>query len=168
MRASLPAAVSFGSRLRYALVIVLTLTSIVGLAGPVAASETETEAERVIRIATAQVGDRYAFSATGPDAFDCSGLVWFSFKEAGLRERIGDKRRTAAGLFRYFNKQGLADKQNPRPGDIVIWGDNKHAGIYIGDGYAVSALNKSLGIKVHKVSWINMRVKAYLHVNLER
>lgn len=153
---------------RTAVVALLTLVSVFTFAAPVSAAETETEAERVVRIATAQVGDRYSFAATGPDSFDCSGLVWFSFKEAGLRDRIGDKRRTAAGYYRYFKNLGKADKLNPRVGDLIVWGDNKHIGIYIGDGMAVSALNPRLGIKIHKVTWINMRVKAYLHVNLER
>lgn len=151
---------------RTALVALLTLASLFTFAAPVAAAETE--AERVVRIASAQAGDRYVFTATGPDAFDCSGLVWYSFKEAGLRDRIGDKRRTAAGYYKYFNNLGKADKLNPRPGDLVVWGKNQHMGVYIGDGMAVSALNERLGVRIHKVSWINMRLKAYLHVDLER
>ena len=151
---------------RTALVALLTLASLFTFAAPVAAAETE--AERVVRIASAQAGDHYSFAATGPDHFDCSGLVWFSFKEAGLRDRIGDNRRTAAGYYRYFNNLGKADRLNPRPGDLVVWGKNQHIGVYIGDGMAVSALNERLGVRIHKVSWINMRVKAYLHVDLER
>jgi cell wall-associated NlpC family hydrolase len=114
------------------------------------------------------VGDRYSFASIGPDQFDCSGLVWFTFKEAGLRDRIGDKRRTAAGYYRYFNNLGKADKLNPQPGDLVVWGNNQHIGVYVGDGMAVSALNERLGVKLHKVSWLSMRLKAYLHVGLER
>jgi cell wall-associated NlpC family hydrolase len=146
----------------------MALAAVALVAAPVAAGNL-TEAERVVDIATAQSGDRYAFAAVGPSQFDCSGLVFYSFKEAGLRERIGDKRRTVAGYYRYFNSRGKADKVNPRVGDLVVWGRNKHMGIYIGNGMAVSALVNPYGVKVHPVKgYLNMRFKAYLHVNLER
>lgn len=151
------------------LLLCLSLAALFAFAAPVAAAETQTEAERVLAVATAQTGDRYAFAAIGPDTFDCSGFVFFSFREAGLRDRIGDKRRTVAGYYRYFNSRGLASRDNPRPGDLVVWGNNKHMGIYIGDGMAVSALINPYGVKIHPVQgYLNMRFKTYLHVNLER
>jgi cell wall-associated NlpC family hydrolase len=137
------------------------------VAGPVAAATTE--ARRVVDIAKAQSGDRYSFSAIGPNQFDCSGLVFYAFKEAGLRDRIGDTRRTAAGYYKYFNSRGKADKVNPRLGDLVVWGNNEHMGIYIGDGMAVSALVNPYGVKIHPVKgYLNMSLKAYLHVKLGR
>ncbi len=160
--------VSRASR-RPLLLLCLSLVALIGAASPIAAAETLTEAERVVAIARSQVGDNYAYAAIGPDRFDCSGLVWFAFKEAGLRERIGDKRRTVAGYYKYFNSRGKADKLNPRIGDLVVWGNNKHLGIYIGDGMAVSALVNPYGVKIHPVKgYLNVRFKAYLHVNLER
>ena len=41
------------------------------------------EAAQIIKIAKAQVGDPYRYGAMGPSAFDCSGLVLYSFKAAG-------------------------------------------------------------------------------------
>lgn len=151
------------------IVALLSLTVLLAMAAPVAANATETEAERLVSIATAQVGDNYAFASTGPNTFDCSGLVWFAYKEAGLRERIGDKRRTVAGYYKYFNSRGQASKDNPQVGDLIVWGNNKHMGIYIGDGMAVSALVNPYGVKIHPVKgYLNVAFKAYLHVNLER
>lgn len=155
---------------RLLLLVGVALSAMLGLAGPVAAGATvQTEAERVAGIARDQAGDRYSFGATGPNEFDCSGLVFFSFREADLLDRIGNKRKTVAGYFKWFNSRGLASKSNPKPGDLVVWGANKHMGIYVGDGMAVSALVNPYGVKVHPVTgYINMNLKAYLHVNLER
>ena len=51
---------------------------------PVAASTQLTEAQHVIRIAANQIGSRYQFAGTGPNAFDCSGFVYYVFKRADL------------------------------------------------------------------------------------
>lgn len=154
---------------QFALLTSIIVGLIVASAAPVAAKQHRTEAEKVIAIATAQVGARWRFAATGPDEFDCSGLVTFAFRETGLIDRVGGKRRTAAGFYKYFNDLGLADKLNPQPGDIIIWGKNKHAGIYIGDGMAVSALINPHGVSIHPVKgYVPIKVKAYLHVSLER
>jgi cell wall-associated NlpC family hydrolase len=150
-------------------VTLLVLTSLATLAAPAAAATTETEAERVVELAMAQLDDRWSFAANGPNEFDCSGLVFYAFREAGLRDRIGETRRTVAGYYKYFNRLGKADKANPRVGDLVVWGRNKHIGIYIGNGMAVSTLVNPHGVSVHPVKgYLNMRLKAYLHVALER
>ena len=40
-----------------------------------AAASTATEAQQIIRIARAQLGDPWRYGASGPSSFDCSGLV---------------------------------------------------------------------------------------------
>ena len=48
---------------------------------------------RLIRAVTyglRQRGDKYRFGAEGPNRWDCSGLVWFSYRKAGLREPAAD------------------------------------------------------------------------------
>src|SRR4051794_8283827 len=42
------------------------------------------EVDGVLRAATAQIGDGYAWGGSGPDAFDCSGLTAFAFARAGI------------------------------------------------------------------------------------
>src|SRR3954471_12957337 len=42
------------------------------------------DADGVVRTAAAQVGDGYAWGASGPDAFDCSGLTAFVYARAGV------------------------------------------------------------------------------------
>lgn len=41
-----------------------------------------------VNFALAQVGKPYRWGATGPDAFDCSGLVWAAYRAAGGAPRI--------------------------------------------------------------------------------
>lgn len=147
----------------------LTLAGFVGSAAPVAAATPLTEAQQVINIALAQKGDRWSFAANGPNTFDCSGLVTFAFREAWLLDRIGGKRRSAAGFYQYFNGLGKADKVEGKPGDLIVWGSNKHIGIYLGDGMAVSALVNPYGVSVHPIrGYLGMKLKAFLHVQLTR
>jgi cell wall-associated NlpC family hydrolase len=131
----------------------------------------KTELQRLVDVAMSEVGAKYAFASAGPRTFDCSGFVTYAFREAGLLDRIGGKRRTVAGYLNWFKAQGAerATKADRLPGDLIIWGKNKHMGIYLGDGMAISALINPYGVKVHKVTgYIGMKVKTYLHVNLER
>jgi cell wall-associated NlpC family hydrolase len=142
------------------------------LPAPVFADESvpaPSEAQQVIDMATKQLGSKYSFASTGPNTFDCSGLITFTFRETGLMDRIGGKRRTVAGYYKYFNNLGRADKNVGLPGDLIVWGNNKHIGIYLGDGMAISTLINPYGVKIHPVTgYIGMKVKAYLHVELTR
>ncbi len=151
--------------------VALLIVAAIGLPAPVAASSApQTEADQIISVASAQLGDRYSFAATGPNTFDCSGFVYFVYKQAGLLDRIGGKRRTVAGYHKWFTNHGtvshsLADAQ---PGDVLVWGKNKHTGIYVGGGYAISALINPWGVTRHKVNWINLKLTSVLHVKLTR
>ena len=44
------------------------------------------------------------------------------------------------GYFKWFKERGLVSKTNPRVGDLVVWGNNQHVGLYIGNGQAISTL----------------------------
>jgi hypothetical protein len=140
---------------------------LIGLAPaePVAAAEPTTEAQQIIQIAKAQVGDPWRYGATGPSAFDCSGLVIYSFTQAGDGAAIGSGRyRSARALYDWFRGRGLASRTNPKPGDLVIWGSGSHVGIYIGSGMAVSTLTS--GVRVHGVTAVTASFTAYLHTGM--
>src|SRR6478736_1107796 len=95
-----------------------------------AAAAANPDAARVIHIAEAQAGDPWVSGMTGPRGFDCSGLVYYAFREAGLLRRIGGSRRSAEGYLQWFRRHGRAGRSDPRPGDLVIWGRGEHIGIY--------------------------------------
>ncbi|MBA2718244.1 MAG: C40 family peptidase [Chloroflexi bacterium] len=140
---------------------------LIGLAPatPVAAATPTTEAQQIIQIARAQVGDPWRYGATGPYAFDCSGLVIYSFKAAGDGAAIGNGNyRSARALYDWFRGRGLASRTDPKPGDLVVWGSGSHIGIYIGSGMAISTLTS--GVKVHGVFAVTASFTAYLHTGM--
>ncbi len=132
-------------------------------AGPTAAAASP--AERVVAIARSKIGARYHYGAAGPSAFDCSGLVLYVFRKAGLGATIGNGRyRSASALYAWFRRRGLASRTRPRIGDIVVWGGGQHVGIYVGNGRAVSALLS--GVRLHGVTAVVAPFTAYLHTGL--
>lgn len=149
--------------------IAVALTALVQLTAPVAAAATPTtEYDAVYATAHAQLGDQWKFRATGPNQFDCSGLVWYAFHENALQDRIGGY-RSVAGYLNWFKDRGLVSRTNPRLGDLVVWGANQHIGIYIGDGLAISTLVTRRGVAIHPVKgYLGIRFKAYLHTTLTR
>ena len=94
------------------------------------------------------------------------GLVWRVYKQAGLEKKIGGARMGARSYYYWFKRRGLASRSNPKPGELVIWRKGKHIGIYVGNGYAVSALNTKYDVRKHKVNWLS-GFTAYLHVKLD-
>jgi len=143
--------------------VLLTLAP--STAAPASAAAPKTEAQQIIAIAKKQIGDPWVHGATGPRAFDCSGLVIYAYRKAGDAKVIGKgKYRSARALYRYFKAHGLADRKNPKPGDLVIWGRGTHVGIYIGNGKAISTLTR--GVRIHKVHAVTARFTAYLHTGM--
>jgi cell wall-associated NlpC family hydrolase len=152
---------------------VLLASILVGLlivnVSPVAATGSS-QADRVTAVALNQRGDPWRHYAKGPDKFDCVGLLLFAYNQNGLKDKIGGY-RSPGGYYNWFRDRGLVtqDMSKARPGDLIIWGRNQHAGIYLGDGMAVSALINPYGVSKHKVyGYIGMKVKGFLRVNIER
>jgi cell wall-associated NlpC family hydrolase len=139
---------------------------LIGSAPPTsAAGAIPTEAQQIVAIARAQLGDPYRFGADGPSSFDCSGLVIYAFVRAGDGEVIrADSIRSARGMYLNFKSRGLASRSNPKVGDLVVWGSGSHIGIYIGDGKAISALTR--GVSIHSVSSFSSPFTAYLHTGM--
>lgn len=161
------------SRLAAAASLAAAITvSIGGLSSPqpvsaatTAQTQTTNQRARIVRIAESYLGAQYRFGAEGTEYVDCSGLVWRVYKEAGLEAKIGGARMGAKSYYYWFKKRGLASRTNPKPGDLIIWNYGKHIGIYVGNGYAVSALNEKYDVRKHKVNWVG-GFTAYLHVQL--
>jgi cell wall-associated NlpC family hydrolase len=154
------------------MIVGLLMAAALTIPSPVAAgAQPKTEAQKIVSIARNELGHRYSFASTGPNTFDCSGLVFYVYKQAGLLDRIGGSRKTVAGYHRWFNLHGTVTKgaSTAQVGDLLVWGKNHHTGIYIGDGKAISALVNPYGVTEHKVvGYINMKLTAVLHVKLER
>ncbi|MFJ8041002.1 NlpC/P60 family protein [Kitasatospora sp. NPDC096147] len=91
-------------------------------------------AAAVVAAAEAQIGKPYGWGATGPGAFDCSGLMVWAFNKAGIS--LPRTSQSQAGAGTNIGKN-IADA---KPGDLIIYyGDRHHVGLYVGGGQIVHA-----------------------------
>lgn len=141
---------------------------------PAAAAQTESGA--VYNFAEAQISKPFQLGATGLSKYDCSGLVYRTYLQTGLLNRISGRRRRARGYYNWFKDHGLLTT-NPRPGDLVVWAYKgypvSHIGIFTGwnqkgQPMAISALVNPYGVSRHRVNGISSPFKAYLKVSLDR
>ena len=98
---------------------------------PQAEAKTKSRAHRVqvgYQVATKQMGDPYRYGAAGPRAFDCSGLLFYSYHKAGFRGLP----RTSSAQYKFVRH---IKKRNLRRGDFVFFhnrGRVYHAAIFVG------------------------------------
>ena len=121
-------------------------------------------AARIVRIALAQRGDRYVRGRSGPNAFDCSGLVRYAYRKAGVGAKLGGG-NSARGMLRWARRHGLTSRRNPHVGDIVIYGNGSHAAIYIGGGRVVNALNPRQGIRAMRLHALRAPFTTFIHMD---
>jgi cell wall-associated NlpC family hydrolase len=89
-------------------------------------------AGEAIQMALAQVGDPYQNAASGPDAFDCSGLTSYAYAAAGIS--LPHSSRAQAQLGTQVSRSEL------QAGDLVFfYTPISHVGLYIGNGMMVHA-----------------------------
>ena len=129
------------------------------------ARATVTKAALVIAIAKTKLGRPWVYGAAGPSMFDCSGLVIYAFRMAGIARIVGSSHEVSAyALYARFKSLGLASQANGRPGDLVIWGGGAHVGIYLGNGMAISTL--VTGVRIHGIRALTTPFTAFLHTGI--
>ena len=90
-------------------------------------------AAAAIEFARAEIGKPYVYGASGPDAYDCSGLTMAAWGAAGV------------SLPHYSGAQYSRLPKVPldamQPGDLVFWGSggSRHVGLYVGNGLMIHA-----------------------------
>jgi cell wall-associated NlpC family hydrolase len=107
---------------------------------PAAAPGTN-EGQIAVQAALTQVGSAYSWGGASPGAFDCSGLVMWAFKQAGIALPHSSQALAHGG-----QPVALSDLQ---PGDVLtFYSDASHAGIYIGDGLMVHSSTYGVPVRV--------------------
>ncbi|OZD04509.1 hydrolase [Rhodococcus sp. 06-235-1A] len=99
-----------------------------------------TPAAKAVQAAESKIGAPYVYGASGPDSFDCSGLVQWAYKQAGISLPRTSYDQAAAGT--------PVSQANLAPGDVVSFYGGSHSGIYIGDGNVVHASTSGVPVKV--------------------
>lgn len=95
--------------------------------------------ERAAAAAESKVGSPYVWGASGPNAFDCSGLIQWAYSQAGVQLPRTSYDQAGAGH--------AVSLDSLQPGDIVIYNGGGHAAIYVGDGQIVHATTSGVPVK---------------------
>lgn len=113
----------------------------------------------VVKTAYSQMGKKYRLGGASPQkGFDCSGLVWWSYKQHGVKlPRItSDQAKTGKSV----------SKRLAKPGDIVVFRSSNsprglHTGLYAGDGKFIHSPGKGKKVCIDKLTtgyWKNKLV----------
>jgi peptidoglycan DL-endopeptidase CwlO len=120
----------------------------INFTGPITAPNTTAAA--AISAAHSRLGVPYVWGATGPGAFDCSGLTQWSYAHAGI-----SLPRTAAEQWNAGPHPALADLE---PGDLLFWALNTsdpatihHVAMYIGHGLMIAAPHTGENVQIQPV-----------------
>jgi len=98
--------------------------------------------KKVVAEAKKHLGQPYVWGAAGPNQFDCSGLVKYSYGRNGFTTpRVSEDQYAAARLI---------PASRAVPGDLVFYhdseGDVYHVGIYTGPGKSIAAIDPAEGV----------------------
>ena len=116
---------------------------------------TRMQINTVLQTAAHEVGKPYVWGAEGPNSFDCSGLVQWSFAAAGIRMPRVSQQQWFAGPH--------IDYANARPGDLLFWhydptdrSNIDHVAIYAGNGMMLVAPHTGDYVKYVPVPLTNL------------
>jgi murein DD-endopeptidase len=102
---------------------------------PPAGTGAQAQPRSGLAIALDMIGKPYRYGGASPRGFDCSGLVYYSYRRAGI-----DVPRTTTEQYRQSEHLRLA---NLEPGDLIFFRISRrkpsHVGIYAGGGQFIHA-----------------------------
>lgn len=103
------------------------------------------KAVRAVKTAKKQIGDPYRWGASGPGAFDCSGLVQYAWRKAGVRLprttwsiRSAVRKKVSWGHF--------------KPGDLIFTSGGGHVGMYVGHGKMIHAPHSGTRVRIDRLN----------------
>ncbi|CAL9567643.1 NlpC/P60 family protein [Streptomyces sp. enrichment culture] len=111
---------------------------------PSSAQAPNSRAAAAVAYAYQKLGSPYVWGATGPNAFDCSGLTQAAYRAAGV-----SLPRTTYAQIDTGRRVGRSELL---PGDLVFFYSGiSHVGLYIGNGNMIHAPNPSAPVRVAPV-----------------
>lgn len=108
---------------------------------PVAVPKVAGNAQGAVQFALAQVGKPYAWGGSGPNSYDCSGLMMASWGAAGVALPHNSRMQ--------YNATQRVSRSQIQPGDILFFGSPiHHDAMYVGNGQMVEAPRTGLNVRV--------------------
>ncbi|GII76063.1 hypothetical protein Sru01_10450 [Sphaerisporangium rufum] len=108
------------------------------------AARQRVKATKAVSVAKKQVGDPYRWGGNGPNAFDCSGLVRYAWRKAGVKLP-----RVTGSQYRSVKKK--VSWKNLKPGDLMFFYGLGHVGMYVGHGKMVHSPSSGKTVRVEKL-----------------
>jgi peptidoglycan DL-endopeptidase CwlO len=100
---------------------------------------------KALAIAESKMGKPYSWGAAGPNAFDCSGLVLWAFKQLGVSLPHSSSAQSTMGK--------AVSRGDLQPGDLVFfYSPVSHVGIYAGDGKVLNASQSGEPVKMSSLA----------------
>ena len=129
--------------------MLILVTGLFGSVSSAQAAPAEGLGSRVVGVAYKYNGYRYRYGGASPSGFDCSGFVYYVYKQAGYT--VGRDTNSQ------YNSGTRVSFSNLQPGDIVLFSNTyrrglSHAAIYIGGGKIIHAVNESVGVTVSNLN----------------
>ena len=98
-------------------------------------------AQAAVNAALSKLGSAYVWGATGPSTFDCSGLMQWAYKQAGITLPRTSSAQATFGT--------AVSRDQLQPGDLVAYySPVSHIGMYLGDGKMVHAPTSGDVVKI--------------------
>jgi peptidoglycan DL-endopeptidase CwlO len=152
-----------GTRARVAATAAIMAAGLAATAGPALAATTapstslpavspssvtgEGVAVQALRHALTQQGKPYVWGAAGPNAYDCSGLVQWAYKQVGVSLPHNAAMQSVLGK--------PVARADLRPGDLVFfYTPVSHVGIYVGDGKILNAATTGQPVKISSMQYL--------------
>lgn len=110
------------------------------------------KAAKAIEFAMGERGKPYVWGATGPDSYDCSGLMLRAFESAGITVPRVSRDQYKAGA--------MLPVERAKPGDMLFWAYDEsnpatihHVAMYLGGGEIVEAQQSGVPVHTRKVDF---------------
>ena len=95
---------------------------------------------QIIKVASKYVGVPYVFGGSTPAGFDCSGFTRYVWSQFGIS--------LAHSVSAQARRGKLIRAKDAQPGDLVVWNDGGHVGIYAGGGNMIHAPQPGDSVKL--------------------
>lgn len=126
---------------------IVAAQAILDPAGVAAPTLEVSEGQKIADFAMSKQGSPYSWGATGPSAFDCSGLTSWAYSQVGKSIPRTSGAQASGGV--------PVSLDALQPGDIIsYYGGASHVAIYIGDGKVVHAVNEGTPVQVNDLYYM--------------